>query len=116
MRCRWWSGGRSWISRAVGATGRSSRKHCDGARLAKPTVDPLSANERYSYVFERNSQVLDQILGSGPPLDRLVEYDVVHVNAEFACSPRTTGLRSPASTCRPAVIEGDNRERERLRP
>jgi len=47
-------------------------------------VDTLPANERYSYVFEGNSQVLDQILGSDPVLDRLVEYDVVHVNSEFA--------------------------------
>jgi predicted extracellular nuclease len=47
-------------------------------------VDELPANERYSYVFEGNSQILDQILGSGPVLARLVEYDVVHVNSEFA--------------------------------
>ena len=47
-------------------------------------VDALPPTERYSYVFEGNSQVLDQILGTDPLLDRLVEYDVVHVNAEFA--------------------------------
>ena len=47
-------------------------------------VDTLSATERYSYVFEGNSQVLDQILGTAPLVSRLVEYDVVHVNAEFA--------------------------------
>jgi uncharacterized protein len=47
-------------------------------------VDTLPANERYSYVFEGNSQVLDQILGSPRALGTLVEYDVVHVNAEFA--------------------------------
>jgi predicted extracellular nuclease len=46
-------------------------------------IDTLPANERYSYVFEGNSQVLDQILVSDPLLDRLSEYDVVHVNAEF---------------------------------
>ncbi|HET8652750.1 MAG TPA: Ig-like domain-containing protein [Gaiellaceae bacterium] len=49
-------------------------------------VKTLPENERYSYVFEGNSQVLDQILIS----DRLLElpyrpaYDVVHVNSEFA--------------------------------
>ena len=47
-------------------------------------IDALPENERYSYVFEGNSQVLDQILGSPPVLARLVEYDVVHVNSEFA--------------------------------
>ena len=49
-------------------------------------VKTLPENERYSYVFEGNSQVLDQILIS----DRLIElpfrpaYDVVHLNSEFA--------------------------------
>ena len=38
--------------------------------------------ERYSYVFEGQSQVLDHILASNAP--RGVDYDVVHVNAEFA--------------------------------
>jgi uncharacterized protein len=47
-------------------------------------VGTLPPNERYSYVFEGNSQILDQILGSDPLLARLVEYDVVHVNSEFA--------------------------------
>jgi hypothetical protein len=47
-------------------------------------VDTMPPNERYSYVFEGNSQVLDQILGSDSILARLVEYDVVHVNSEFA--------------------------------
>jgi uncharacterized protein len=44
----------------------------------------LPKPERYSYVFEGNSQVLDQILFSDNMLRGLVEYDVVHVNAEFA--------------------------------
>ena len=50
----------------------------------------LPKSERYSYVFEGNSQVLDQILISkaltvvppgakGPAFD----YDVVHTNSEF---------------------------------
>ena len=45
----------------------------------------LPARERYSYVFEGNSQVLDQILVSNHLLDPFnSSYDVVHVNAEFA--------------------------------
>jgi uncharacterized protein len=39
--------------------------------------------ERYSYVFDGNSQVLDQILVSRRLLQRLRGYDSVHVNAEF---------------------------------
>jgi hypothetical protein len=48
-------------------------------------VKDLPANERYSYVFEGNSQVLDQILFSPNLLDGFAHvYDVVHVNSEFA--------------------------------
>ena len=48
-------------------------------------IKSLPANERYSYVFEGNSQVLDQILLS-PNLNEgfPYTYDVVHVNSEFA--------------------------------
>jgi predicted extracellular nuclease len=59
-----------------------------------PTVDILTAggaltalmktlplNERYSYVFQGNSQTLDQILVGGRL--KTVDYDVVHINAEF---------------------------------
>ncbi len=45
-------------------------------------VNTLPAVERYSYVYEGNSQVLDHILVS-PDL-RNVDYDVVHINSEFA--------------------------------
>jgi Predicted extracellular nuclease len=50
----------------------------------------LPVNERYSYVFEGNSQVLDQILISkaltiAPPGAKYpsFEYDIVHANSEF---------------------------------
>ena len=46
--------------------------------------DVLPKRERYSYVFEGNSQVLDQILLSKAALRDLEAFDVVHVNAEFA--------------------------------
>ncbi|MFJ9350878.1 endonuclease/exonuclease/phosphatase family protein [Streptomyces sp. NPDC101237] len=45
-------------------------------------IDTLPVSERYSYVYDGNSQTLDHILTS-PALTRL-DYDVVHVNAEFA--------------------------------
>jgi uncharacterized protein len=48
-------------------------------------MNELPKAERYSYDFEGNSQVLDQIIVSGTLLELLpIEYDVVHVNAEFA--------------------------------
>jgi hypothetical protein len=47
-------------------------------------IDTLPQNERYSYVFEGNSQTLDHILLSNALFDGPFTYDVVHVNAEFA--------------------------------
>jgi len=44
-------------------------------------MNTLPRDERYSYVFEGNSQALDHVLVSGRMKP---DYDVVHVNAEFA--------------------------------
>jgi predicted extracellular nuclease len=47
-------------------------------------VDTLPLSERYSYVFDGNSQVLDQILVSDYLFDHApFVYDVVHANSEF---------------------------------
>jgi predicted extracellular nuclease len=47
-------------------------------------MQALRPQERYSYVFEGNSQVLDQMLVSNNLfIPGSVEYDVVHINAEF---------------------------------
>ncbi|GAA1077822.1 endonuclease/exonuclease/phosphatase family protein [Kitasatospora arboriphila] len=52
--------------------------------VLRDLVNELPASERYSYVYQGNSQVLDHILVS-PGLKRQhVDYDVVHVNSEFA--------------------------------
>ncbi|MET8503914.1 endonuclease/exonuclease/phosphatase family protein [Streptomyces sp. NPDC004787] len=53
----------------------------DGGALF-PAVTSLPESERYSYVYQGNSQVLDQILTS--PGVHHFEYDSVHINAEFA--------------------------------
>lgn len=45
--------------------------------------DTLPASERYSYVFDGNSQQLDHILVSDNLLSSLSVSDFVHVNAEF---------------------------------
>ena len=50
------------------------------ALIDMPRTLPLK--ERYSYVFEGNSQILDQILIS-QNLQPASSYDVVHMNAEF---------------------------------
>jgi predicted extracellular nuclease len=47
-------------------------------------MDSLPKEERYSYVFEGNSQVLDQTLVSQSMAALPFTYDVVHVNSEFA--------------------------------
>ncbi|MFE7601403.1 endonuclease/exonuclease/phosphatase family protein [Streptomyces sp. NPDC057494] len=47
-----------------------------------PAVKSLPRSERYSYVYQGNTQVLDQILTS--PGVHHFEYDSVHINAEFA--------------------------------
>jgi predicted extracellular nuclease len=47
-------------------------------------VETLPQEERYTYVFDGNSQVLDHILVSGGFSARPFQYDIVHVNSEFA--------------------------------
>jgi hypothetical protein len=44
----------------------------------------LGVAERYSYVFDGNSQALDHILASSSLFAKLTVFDPVHVNAEFA--------------------------------
>lgn len=51
-----------------------------GDALVNP-IDALPAGERYTYVFDGNSQVLDHILLGNL---RRYDYDIVHINAEFA--------------------------------
>ncbi|WP_326795237.1 endonuclease/exonuclease/phosphatase family protein [Streptomyces sp. NBC_01808] len=46
-------------------------------------VNELPRDQRYGYVFNGNSQVLDHILAS-PALAARAEYDIVHLNAEYA--------------------------------
>ncbi|MEV8526966.1 endonuclease/exonuclease/phosphatase family protein [Streptomyces sp. NPDC052000] len=53
----------------------------DGGAL-RSAFRTLPEKERYSYVYQGNTQVLDQILTS--PAIRGFAYDSVHINAEFA--------------------------------
>lgn len=47
-------------------------------------VETLPENERYTYNFQGNAQVLDHILVSNNLFDKLNGFDVVHINSEFA--------------------------------
>ena len=47
-------------------------------------VRSLPPEERYTYAYQGNSQVLDQILVSPAVRARPLSYDSVHINAEFA--------------------------------
>ncbi len=47
-------------------------------------IETLPQSERYSYVFDGNSQTLDHMQVSTGLLRSLVQFDSVHVNAEFA--------------------------------
>ena len=54
----------------------------------KNLVLTLPENQQYSYVYDGNSQVLDQMLASPTLADEVSYYDAVHVNAEFAYNHR----------------------------
>lgn len=54
----------------------------------KNLYDLLPEGERYSYVFDGNSQALDHILTSPWMTDRLAHFDVVHMNSEFPSADR----------------------------
>ncbi len=46
-------------------------------------VTTLPANEQYTFIFDGNSQVLDNFLVSDNLFDQFDEFDIVHINAEF---------------------------------
>ena len=52
-------------------------------------TETVSEDERYSAIFEGNSQSLDHILVSDN-LEDNAEFDIVHVNSEFADTPQTS--------------------------
>ncbi|MER5184149.1 endonuclease/exonuclease/phosphatase family protein [Streptomyces sp. NPDC002896] len=54
----------------------------DDGKVLTDLLNTLPADERYTYVYDGNSQSLDHILTS--PAIKSYDYDVVHINAEFA--------------------------------
>jgi uncharacterized repeat protein (TIGR01451 family) len=64
-----------------------------GGRLVA-VADALPPAERYSYIFQGVSQLLDHILVTPALSARQVRVDVLHVNADYPPSdPASTGLR-----------------------
>ena len=55
-----------------------------GTPVLNNLLDTIPANERYTYNFQGNAQVLDHILVSNNLASKLNGYDVVHINSEFA--------------------------------
>ena len=50
--------------------------------VLRDLVDKLPVNQRYSYVYEGNSQLIDHILVS--PAIKHADYEIIHINSEFA--------------------------------
>jgi predicted extracellular nuclease len=53
-------------------------------RVLRNLFDKLPLRERYTYVFDGNSQALDHVLVTRNLFGRTKLYDVVHMNSEFA--------------------------------
>src|SRR5829696_2686044 len=51
--------------------------------VLRDLIETLPPGERYTYVFDGNSQALDHILVTDSLFDSLVRFDVVHINSEF---------------------------------
>lgn len=54
----------------------------------------VPANERYSYIFNGNSQALDHILVS-PSLGNAARLEYIHVNSEFAATSERASDHDP---------------------
>ena len=54
----------------------------------KNLTHTLPVEQQYSYVYDGNAEVLDQMVASPALVDRLKYYNFIHVNAEFAAAKR----------------------------
>jgi hypothetical protein len=71
-----------WFSRPLSILESQEGALPPPQRLAN-LLETLPESERYTYVFDGNSQALDGGILVSPTLLAAVEYDAVHVNAEF---------------------------------
>jgi len=51
-------------------------------------IERLPENERYTYPYEGNAQALDHILVSSALAERLIDFDIVHLNSEMLVNER----------------------------
>jgi hypothetical protein len=72
----------------------------------KALIETLPQNERYSYVFDGNSQTLDHILVSSNLLNNLDGFDAVHINSEFAVQDSDHDPVLARFNLAPSVING----------
>ena len=68
-----------------------------GTPVLTNLIDDIPADERYSFIFQGNSQQLDHILVSDS-LTGSTEIDIVHVNTEFAESDQRASDHDPVVT------------------
>ncbi|NER01566.1 MAG: endonuclease [Okeania sp. SIO3C4] len=82
-------------------------------------TETLPENERYSFIFQGNSQSLDHILVSDS-LNEGAEFDIVHVNSEFAETDRRASDHDPIivglnlESSNPGVVIEGTRRRDNL--
>lgn len=71
-------------------------------------IERLPQNERYTYDYQGNSQALDHIMVSQSLTAHVVDYDVLHVNSEFAdqASDHDPGLARLSFDRTPPVVTG----------
>lgn len=60
-------------------------------------IETLPAEEQYTYVFDGNAQVLDQILATDNLFNVMDGFDVVHMNAEFPVDVRASDHDGPVA-------------------
>ena len=68
-------------------------------------TNTLPEDERYSFIFQGNSQSLDHILVSEDLADN-TEFDIVHVNAEFAETPFRASDHDPLVASITFAVDG----------
>jgi len=78
-----------------------------------PLIESLPPNERYSYNFEGNAQVLDHLMASNNLFNNVpFVYDVVHINSEFAAQSSDHDPSVARFTFAPTVAKLDSFDAE----
>ena len=54
----------------------------DGKAIMKSLLNEVNDDNRYTFIFDGNSQVLDHVFATRSLLEK-AEFDIVHVNVDF---------------------------------